>query len=227
MPVDGIDRSNLEKKIIREIRKGRPWEPDIWLVEGNTKRVIIKDYRSRSFLYREGIGLISVWNEARMYAKLKGIEGVPECYGKLDRHAIALQYIQGRNASEVSRGELSKEFFTKLRNTVDSVHQRGVVLCDLRNKKNVMVTDRYEPFVIDLCTAFHRGSRWNIVRRFLFGIFFQDDLLGIIKLKSKRSPHLLSKEEEEKLNRGVMFQKEAVAVRNFCVRWLKKMVGSS
>jgi predicted Ser/Thr protein kinase len=226
MSVNGINRENLEARKIEEIRRGRPWEPDILLVRGDTQPCVIKDYRRRPFLYREGVGVLSVWNEARMYGKLSGVSGIPRCYGRLDRHAIAIEYISGRNASKVKPDELPPEFFASLQAIVNRVHEKGIVLCDLRNRKNVMVSDDLQPYLIDLCTAFERGSRWNILRRLAFNAFFEDDLMGVAKLKKKLRPELLTAAEADRLRNGLFMEKEIVAVRNFCVRWLKKMVAS-
>ena len=225
MSVDGINRNNLPERVIKEIRKGKPWEPDILLVSGDSGRsVIVKDYYNRPFLYRFFIGLISIWNEHRMYMMLSGIKGIPDCYGKIDPNAIAIEYILGRNSSRVRPGEVTYEFFARLRSIVDEVHARGIVLCDLRNRKNVMVTNSFEPYVIDFVTAFRRGRWWNFPRNALFGIFYQDDLLGIIKLKKKLAPEIVSSIESDSLRKGLCMQKEVMAVRDFVVKHLKKLV---
>ena len=224
MAVDGIDRDNFRARVIEEIRKGKPWQPDILLVRGDSVPVIIKDYYYRPFLYRIFVGLISVWQENRMYQKVAGIRGIPKCYGKIDRYAIGLEYILGRTASRLKSGEVKPVFFTRLQSIIDAVHERGIVLCDMRNMKNVLVTDACEPYIIDLCTAFQRGGWWNLPKNFLFGLFYQDDLLGIAKLKTKLAPELLSKDESEKLETGLFLQKQSMAVRDIIVRCLKKLV---
>ena len=159
-----------------------------------------------------------------MYRKLQGLAGIPKYYGRVDRYAFAIEYIPGQTASQLKQGEIPAEFFRKLEGIIDAVHARGIVLCDMRNKKNVMITKTFDPYIIDLCTAFHSGSRWNFPRRFLFRLFYQDDLMGIAKLKSQLLPQLLSSDEVRRLRDGLFLQKEAMAVRNFCVRWLKKLV---
>ncbi|MEK6684019.1 MAG: hypothetical protein AABY46_05100 [Nitrospirota bacterium] len=209
---------------IEPLRSAQPWQPDIWLVRGDTGPVVVKDYRPRGFLYRFFVGLPSTWNEARIYRKLAGIGGIPRCHGTLDRYAIVIEYIDGRNASKVKPGELPHEFFHRLKRIVDAVHERRIVLCDLRNKKNVMVSRTGEPYLIDLCTAFERGRRWNLIRNWIYGIFHQDDDLGLAKLKRRLAPELLTPEEADQLDRGLFMQKEAVAIRNVCVRWLKRFV---
>jgi len=87
-----------------------------------------------------------------------------------------------------------------------------------------MISKDGEPYLIDFCTAFERGSRWSFFRNWLHGIFSQDDYLGLAKLKRHLAPELLTAEEAERLDRGLFLQHEAVAIRNFCVRWLKQLV---
>ncbi|MBI3610843.1 MAG: hypothetical protein HY204_09110 [Nitrospirae bacterium] len=224
MDVDGITRENLVHRRVESLRPAKPWQPDIFLVQGETKPVVVKDYRPRGFLYRFFVGLPSTWNEARIYRKLAGIPGIPRCHGKLDRYALAIEYIEGRNASKFKAGDLPHQFFHRLKRIVDAVHGRNIVLCDLRNKKNIMVSKNGEPYLIDLCTAFERGGRWNLVRNGLYKIFYQDDYLGLAKLRRQLAPELLTPAEADQLDRGLFMQKEAVAVRNFCVRWLKQLV---
>jgi hypothetical protein len=224
MKPNGLDRGNLRDRLIRVIRQGKPWQPDILLARGDEGLAVVKDYSRRPFLYRVGIGLLSVWNENRMYRLLSGISGVPKGYGKIDRHALVVEYIEGRTASKFKAGEVPVEFFSRLRAIIDEIHSRGVVLCDMRNRRNVLVTASFEPYVIDLVTAFHRGSRFNIIRGFIHRIFYQDDLVGIAKLKSRLQPQLLTPEETRKLREGLFMQREAMAVRDFCVRWLKRLV---
>jgi hypothetical protein len=222
--IDGIRRNNLHERTLKRLRVAKPWQPDILLVQGDSGPAVVKDYKPRPYLYRVFVGLVSVWNEVRMYEKLSGIPGIPRCHGKLDRYAIVVEYIPGRNGSEVKAGEVKRDFFIKLKTVVDQVHARGVVLCDLRNRKNVLITDRLDPYIIDLTTAFQRGGRWNLPKNFLYDLFHQDDLLGIAKLKKKLAPELLSDDEAQKLSSGLFLQREAMAVRDFCVRWLKKLV---
>jgi len=224
MAIDGVTRENLAQRCIEPLRPAKPWQPDILLVRGNAGRFVVKDYRPRPFLYRFFVGLPSIWNEARMYRNLAGLRGIPRFYGKLDRYAVAIEYIEGRNASAFKAGDLPHDFFHRLKRIVDSVHDRKIVLCDLRNKKNIMVSKDGEPYLIDLCTAFERGSRWSFFRNWLHGIFSQDDYIGLAKLKRQLAPELLTREEADRLDQGLFLQKEAVAIRNFCVRWLKQLV---
>jgi hypothetical protein len=221
---DGITRANLAERTERFLRRGRPWQPDVLLVRGDTGARVVKDYRPRPALYRIGVGLFSVWQEARMYRRLQGLDGIARCFGTLDRWALAIEYIDGRSAAICRPGDLPPAFFRRLDEIVAGVHARGVVLADLRNRKNVLVTPDHRPYLIDLVTAFERGRAWNLPRNLLHRVFRQDDLLGVIKLKRRLAPELVTPEEAARLDRGLFLQKPAMAARDFVVRWLKRLV---
>jgi hypothetical protein len=209
------------------VRRGRPWQPDILLVEHQGRPVIVKDYAPRKWIYRVGVGLYSVWREATIYQALEGIPGVPRFLGRIDRYALATEYIPGKGAGEAQPGEVGEAFFARLHATVDAVHRRGVALCDLRNMNNVLISDRGEPYVIDFAASIRRGARWNVVVNALYRLFAQDDRLGVIKLKRRLAPYLVTAEESKRYRKGVFMQAQAIAVRNWGKKWLKRLAGSS
>lgn len=221
--VDGITRENLAARTLRVLRPSKSWKPDVFLVRGDSGKVVLKDYRARGFLYRFVVGIPSVWNEARIYRKLQGISGVPRYIGTLDRYAGVIEFVEGRTAAECGPGDLPENFFSRVEAVVREIHGRGIVVCDLRNKKNVLVSDKGDPFLIDLSTAFERGWKINFIRNAFFRIFYQDDLMGMIKLKRHLIPEQVTPEENEKLDRGLFMEKEVVAVRDFVVLWLKRI----
>lgn len=209
------------------VRRGRPWQPDILLVEHHGRSVIVKDYAPRKWIYRVGVGLYSVWREATIYQALEGIPGVPRFLGRIDRYALATEYIPGKGAGEAQPGEVGEAFFARLHATVDAVHRRGVALCDLRNMNNVLISDRGEPYVIDFAASIRRGARWNVVVNALYRLFAQDDRLGVIKLKRRLAPYLVTAEESKRYRKGVFMQAQAIAVRNWGKKWLKRLAGTS
>jgi hypothetical protein len=211
----------------RYVRRGRPWQPDILLIQHEGREVIVKDYAPRKWMYRVGVGLYSVWREASIYRVLDGIPGVPGFAGRIDRYALATEYIPGRGAGEAKAGDVGETFFRRLSETVDAVHARGVVLCDLRNMNNVLISERGDPYVIDFAAAFRRGAWWNVPVNALFHLFVQDDCMGVIKLKRRLAPSLLTPEESERYRKGVFLQAPAIAVRNWGRKWLKKLIAHS
>ena len=218
----GLTRSSLSDHVIEALRQEKPWKADILLVEVNGQRAVVKDYARRGWLYRL-YGIWSTWREAYFYQKLAGLPGVPAYYGKLDRYALVIDYIPGKNASKYRPGELPHRLFDQLRMILDRVHERGVVLCDMRNDKNILVSEKFEPYIIDYGAAIEKKNGWNPIRRWLFSMFLKDDLLGLAKLKKNLAPELLSDKERQELEKGLFLQRPAIAVRNIAKRFLKKL----
>ena len=219
--LSSLTRDSLTAHTIEVLRQEKPWKPDILLVQVNGRQAVVKDYAQRGRLYRL-YGAWSTWREAYFYEKLAGLPGVPAYHGKLDRHAIVIEYIPGKDASKYLPGELPPGFFSQLKLILDRIHERGVVLCDLRNDKNILVSEKFEPYLIDYSAAIEKKNNFNPVRRWLFSIFMQDDLLGLAKLKKNLAPELLSEEERQGLEEGLFLQKQAIAVRKIARRFLKK-----
>ncbi len=226
----GGSESALTRAVItrgrpRYVRRGRPWQPDILLLEYEGREIIVKDYASRKWPYRVGVGLFSVWRETLIYRTLAGIPGVPRFVGRIDRYALATEYIPGKGAGEAKPGDVDDAFFSRLARTVEAIHARGVVLCDLRNMNNVLISERGDPFVIDFAAGFRRGAPWNLPLNAVFRLFAQDDRLGVIKLKRRLAPHLVTPEESRRYRKGVFMQAQAIAFRNWGRRWLKRLAG--
>lgn len=220
-----LQRSTFRRYLQETIREGYPWKPDVYLLEKDGQRLIVKDYAAKPFFFRYFVGAMSTRREALIYQKLKGLPGIPEYLGLIDRYAIAVGYIPGRNAAQLQPGELSPEFFKKLRMLIDAVHEREIVLCDLRNIKNVVLGDDGEPYLIDFATAFLKGGRLNFLKNGLFHLFYQDDLLGIMKLKRNCAPHLLTEEERLALEKGVFLQREAIFLKQKGRALLRRLFG--
>ena len=220
--LSGLTRNSLLNHTVEVLRQEKPWKPDILLVQVNGQRAVVKDYACRGWLYRF-YGIWSTWREAYFYQKLAGLPGIPAYCGKLDRYALVIEYIPGKNASKYRPGELPSRFFSQLQMILDRIHQRGVVLCDMRNDKNILVSEKFEPYLIDYCAAIEKKNNWNPIRRWLFSTFMQDDLLGLAKLKKNLAPELMSEEERRGLEKGLFLQRQAIAVRNIAKRFLKKL----
>jgi len=221
----GLTRDAIAGTRPRYIRRGRPWQPDILLLDHDGRKVIVKDYAPRQWPYRLGVGLFSVWRETLIYRTLAGIAGVPRFVGRIDRYALATEYIPGKGAGEAKPGDVDDAFFARLSRTVEAIHARGVVLCDLRNMNNVLISERGDPFVIDFAAGFRRGAPWNLPLNAIFRLFAQDDRLGVIKLKRRLAPHLVTPEESRRYRKGVFMQAQAIVVRNWGRRWLKRLLG--
>jgi hypothetical protein len=220
-----LTRADLDRCAGERLRPGRYWQPDLTVVAWEGRRYVVKDYRARPAVYRWSIGVIATWREAKNYRRLAGLPGIPRFGGRIDRYALAVEFIPGRNADRLPAGTLPAAFFDELRRIVDGVHARGVVLGDLRTSKNIMVTETRRPALIDFSTAFGRGRWWNPLQRWLYGIFERDDYLGIAKLKRRYAPELMTAEERCGLERGLPFERPAHAVRDAFKAAVKRLVG--
>jgi hypothetical protein len=226
--VSGVPQTVLQRDSYRQhiqaiLRERNPWKPDVFLVSDGGGLYVVKDYAGKGWIFRVFVGALSIRREVIMYRRLQGIQGIPSRAHSVDRYAIAVTHIPGRNAAQLRPGELTPLFFKQLREIIDRIHDRGLVLCDLRNIKNILLGDDGEPYLIDFSTAFQRGGRWNILKNSIYRIFFQDDLLGIAKLKRERAPHLLTDAERLALSKGVFLQRPAIAVKltvRKALRWL-------
>ncbi len=224
MPIT-LQRGTLRHNVQQVIRKSRRWKPDVLLVKNEGRLFVVKDYADKEFAFRWFIGIPSIWREAHIYEKLRGTSGVPEGAHRIDRYAIAVAHVPGRNAEEAAPGALPAAFFEKMRGVIDAIHDRGIVLCDLRNIKNVLVAEDGAVYLIDFSTAFCRGGRFNVIKNGLFRIFWQDDLLGIAKLKRQRAPHLLTDGERKALAQGLPFEKQAGWIKKRGRRFLRFLFG--
>lgn len=216
-----LSRGDLERQTVQFIRRGEPWQADLLLVQINGKLGFVKDYSRRPWFFRCAVGAIATWREGAIYQRLQGLPGIPKLYGRLDRYALVIEYVPGLPATKVKPGLVPPEFFDQLRQVVSEVHERGIVLCDLRHTANIIVSDAGKPYLVDFCTAFERGSRYNPIKKWLYEIFRKDDMLGVIKAKKRLAPDLVSERERTLLDRGIFLQGAAICLRDFSRKWIK------
>ncbi len=186
---------------------------------------MVKDYADKEFAFRWGVGVFSVGRDVYFHQRLQGLPGIADVAYRIDRYAIAVSEIAGRNGAQVAVDDLSEVFFRQLREVIDAVHAHGVVLCDLRNIKNILLGDDGRPYLVDFCTAFEQGGRWNVIQRGLFHLFAQDDLMGIAKLKRERAPHLFTDADRQALAKGLFLERPARWMRNVLRRGLRIIFG--
>ncbi|MGD8239090.1 MAG: hypothetical protein PVH68_11090, partial [Armatimonadota bacterium] len=127
----------------------------------------------------------------------------PSFHHRIDRYALAVEYIEGKNCSQCAPGELGREFFEQLGQIVEDLHDRGVAHCDLKKDTNVMVDGDGRPHVIDLAAALPRRRGPVLLRLLMPWVwprFARDDVKAIAKLKRKLAPELLTDEQRRILD---------------------------
>ena len=133
----------------------------------NGRAVIIKDFSRCSTLIKMLYGRPSLRREARAYALLQGIPGIPECFGLAGRDCLVIEYIPGRLLASFKRGDVAPEVFDRVDAIVQGAHARGVALVDLHSS-NIIITETGVVFMIDFAnTLFARDRRRpNVLVRF-------------------------------------------------------------
>jgi hypothetical protein len=182
-PFEGLTRENIEGFVVARLRAGGGTQPALLLIEDGGSRAVVKDYLPCSWLLRAIFGPWLIGREEAIYRLLEGARGVPRLVGRLDRTALVVEHIEGRNCAAFPPGGLPGELFERLGEVVEGIHARGVVHCDIKNRSNVVVTEDLQPYVVDFASAFTREGRGGFLRRYAFERFRLDDQRAVVKAR--------------------------------------------
>lgn len=95
--------------------------------------------------------------ELAMYARCRGVAGVPQDFEDLGDGAFARTFEPGH---VLVRGErVADDFFPRLLALLDELHARRIAFVDLQKCENVLVDERGRPGLFDFQTAFHWPER--------------------------------------------------------------------
>lgn len=143
--LDGVNREWL--------KRGGPTKADVSAVEQGQGEIVIKDFAHKAWWVR-WIGRLQISRECRAYRRLQGMSWLPRLIGRIDRHALALERIDGVElAFEPNRREDGVATHARLTEIVREMHRAGVVHLDLRGKENVLLGSTGQLFVFDLASA--------------------------------------------------------------------------
>lgn len=198
--------------------------PALWLSEIAGRPAIFKDYRWCRPKMRL-LGRFLVKRERAMYTLLSGSPGIPRCYGLLNPHCLAVEYIPGKDCFQFDSDELPDEFFERLDAVVRALHRRGVAHCDLKHRENIVVTRDFRPYLVDLNTALPRGSPWNPVQRWAFRLFAADDLKALVKIRYYLCRGQVSEAEWLRISRPSPFEWTVRRMRDSLRGLLRAVIG--
>ena len=154
------------------------YQASIRICQGPEGRFAVKE--PSGWGLRKKLSLASIRREADVYRRLKGIPGIPRCYGCLDDRYLVLEHIQGDTLNALDVGLTKREtFYARLLETLRLMHDAGVAHGDLKRKRNILVGPGEQPFVIDFGIAVVANDR----RGLLFDIARQVDRNAWIKHK--------------------------------------------
>lgn len=181
-------RAQFERARGEVLSRGRWGNAVLYLHRHAGGQWVVKDFRPRNFAVRNTVGRFLVGREARGLRRVAGLAGVAPDAFRLDAHALAYRFVPGVTLNRADLGARAPEFFAALELLVRQVHAQGRLLhLDLRNQRNVLVSERGEPILLDFQS--HLSTRWLPagLRRWAERI----DLAGVYKHWARRSPETL------------------------------------
>jgi len=180
--------------------RGRWGNADIYKYRHNGTAWVIKDFHFCPPLIRETWGRLLVRREYQALLKLSGIPMIPKEPFMLDNYAVCYRYISGTTLRNTPPKKISDEFFHHLEQIVKAMHSRNMVHLDIRNRRNILVTQEGFPALID----FQSSINLERVPKFLHKLLKDIDLSGVYKNWYHKKPETLDSERRahlEALNR--------------------------
>lgn len=163
------------------------------------ERVVVKFGRTQPFfgLSMKWYGQLLRRHEHDVYARLKGIAGVPRWVGCVSDTAYAIEYIDALPLDHLP--VMPEGFFDKLHALMTKIHSRGVGYCDANKKSNILVRPDGSPCLIDYQISLMIQPRLIWPLRNLIEVVVKyvqnKDIYHIFKHKRRLCPHELRSEE--------------------------------
>jgi len=187
VPRRSISRDQLDRADGKVISPGRWANAVLRVFQRDGEQWIVKDFRARSFVVRNTIGRFLIRRETRALSKVAGLSGVPADAFRIDAHALAYRFIPGTPLDRVVEERKGPEFFLAFERLLGEVHSRGIVHLDVRNGRNVLITETGRAALIDfqshLGTAHLPGALRRWMERF--------DMAGVYKHWERLHPQSL------------------------------------
>jgi hypothetical protein len=193
-------RRDLRSEAVRVLKQGGPTKADLLLVDLGQGQLVVKDFARKKWWVRLA-GRLQIARECRAYRWLGPMRCLPRLAGRVDAHALAIEWIRaGELAVSPHRVEHGREFLERLREVVRRLHGAGLAHLDLRGRENVLVDDDGRIFVLDLASAiwFRPGS---LAHRLLFSRLAAVDEAALLKWKRLLEAGPYSEAEQAFLDR--------------------------
>ena len=201
-------------------RQGGGSRPDVFLIEIDGQRAVLKDQNGADRWFALLIGPLLNWRETKALKQLASSTYVPNLLAKPSRRAFLMSYHESKQITKIGEQLVDWPlFFERLEQAVSELHELGVAHNDLRNPTNTLVTPQQQPVLVDLVACFSRGSSWNIPQRWLFTKFCQVDRSAITKLKQRFAPDLVTQHD---VHPEAIAGRAGMAAKQFG-QWIRKI----
>jgi hypothetical protein len=175
-----------------KLKQRQRYSPDVHVTD---EGMVEKTYRTKAFPLRIFGALFIFW-ESFIYSKLNGIDGIPRFLGKPDIYSLHISFMGGKNLRETSR-KPDASYYEKLGRIITCMHERDVVHIDMRNRRNYGIDEEGKPYLIDFSPSLY--IPWpKTIKKMLTPL----DWLGMLKIKGKVSPELLTEKETKSMKFG-------------------------
>src|SRR5262249_52715023 len=193
LSLEALDRAALPRAVVGYIKRGAWNKADVLLAVGTEGRFAVKDYHAKSFFVRIA-GRMELARESRAYDTLSGLRGVPRLGRRIDRDAIAVEYIEGVRLPKFHKHRPLPHLAAHLASLLDAIHDRGVVHNDIRSRDNILVTPAGRLFLIDFSSALRFGRR-GLARRLVMPLFEGAERRALLKWKSALAPETMTEDD--------------------------------
>jgi predicted Ser/Thr protein kinase len=178
------------------LRHGDPHKSRVLLAHKDGQRVVIKDLSPMRPFFRTLFGRRMLRREARALDALRGHSGVPRLIERIGDDALAIEFFTAMYLRKSLANERKPRVLKAFAKAVTALHERGVVHLDLRQRKNILVTQDDRVILIDFESALVCGRGW--FGRALTALFSPIDRSAVIKWQTRFVPMMLSQADRNR-----------------------------
>ena len=134
------------------LRAGGAASAFVRIVDTADGPAVRKDFSRSSALVRFTVGVLMARREARAYARLGGVAGVPRLLSRPSADGLLLERIEGRPCAGPGGGAVTQAYFDDLDALLGRLRSRGVLHGDV--KRNALVTPTGGAALVDFGASF-------------------------------------------------------------------------
>ncbi|MBK8597989.1 MAG: hypothetical protein IPN83_20900 [Holophagales bacterium] len=198
MPTEG----NADGRVLRE---GGAASAFVRVVETPGGPAVRKDFSRSGALVRFTVGILMARREARAYARLDGVAGVPRLIARPAVDALLLERVDGVPCGAPVAATVTQAFFDDLEALLARLRSRGVLHGDV--KRNVLVTPSGGAVLVDFGASFVVPGWSGALGRRLVALAARYDERSIARLKARVVPDLLSPRERGLVDARMPFER--------------------